>query len=335
MHLEINSLWLSTHNKTYYFQIPDNGCIRTKGFECTCGQGLETPNPWRTVSRGCYVQCQKFQRQSSGVESSHRGQSQPRPKAAAPGQGNCIGRIKKGKANWQSRPLFSGIYRQNILGDIRVEGCSWSTTPFGAICAFHRQLVGKTSQSWRQSICFLGRAPKDFGLIVSTPALHQTKSFKYCWTPSRSKIWPIWPNSSLQVDSNSPPTLFLFKLTVFVGDARERITINAMWCSHLCSAIARFVPSLKKLHLPVMNDFMLIEISDHQNLEVIEADLATDVTGESLKKLKQNKIRRKLKVTQKFSRNKKLIRLTRALTSCRKLFWDREHNCRMKISRQC
>ena len=115
-------------------------------------------------------------------------------------------------------------------------------------------------------------------------------------------------NSSLQVDSNSPPTLFLtvpFTLTIFVGDARERFTINAMWCRHLCSAMARFAPSLKKLHLPVMNDFMLIEISDQQNLEVIEADLATVVTGEeTLKKLKQNKIRSKLKVTQKFSRNR-------------------------------
>ena len=135
-----------------------------------------------------------------------------------------------------------------------------------------------------------------------------------------------------------PPTLSLtvpFTLTIFVGDARERFTINAMWCRHLCSAMARFAPSLKKLHLPVMNDFMLIEISDQQNLEVIEADLATVVTGETLKKLKQNKIRSKLKVTQKFSRNRNVIRLTRALTSCRKLIWDREHNCRMKISRQC
>ena len=162
MHLEINLLWLSANNKTYYFQIPDNGCICTKGFECTRGRGLETPNPWTTVSRGCHVQCQKFQRQSSGVESCHRGQSQPRPKAAAPGQGNCIGRIKRVKANWQFRPLCSGIYRQNILGDIRVEGCGCSTMPFGAICAFHRQLVGKTTQSWQQSICFLGRVPKDF-----------------------------------------------------------------------------------------------------------------------------------------------------------------------------
>ena len=177
VHLEINLLWLSANNKTYYFQIPDNGCIRTKGFECTCGQGLESPNPWTTVSRGCHVQCPKFQRQ--------RGQSQPRPKAAAPGQGNCIGRIKKVKANWLSRPLCSGIYRQNILGDIRVEGCDCSTIPFGTMCAFHRQVVVKTSQSWRQSICFLGRAPKDFRLIVLTPALHRTCSFKNCWTPSR------------------------------------------------------------------------------------------------------------------------------------------------------
>ena len=115
-----------------------------------------------------------------------------------------------------------------------------------------------------------------------------------------------------------PPTLSLtvpFTLTIFVGDARERFTINAMWCRHLCSAMARFAPSLKKLHLPVMNDFMLIEISDQQNLEVIEADLATGVTGESVKELKQNKIRSNLKVTSKFSRNKKVIRLTRALTS--------------------
>ena len=90
----------------------------------------------------------------------------------------CVGRIKKVKANWQSSPLCSGIYRQKILGDIRLEGCGCSTIPFGTMCAFHRQLVGKTSPSWRQSICFLGRAPKDFGLIVSTPALHQTKSLK-------------------------------------------------------------------------------------------------------------------------------------------------------------
>ena len=86
--------------------------------------------------------------------------------------------------------------------------------------------------------------------------------------------------------------------------------------------MARFAPSLKKLHLPVMNDFMLIEISDQQNLEVIEADMATGVTGESVKELKQNKIRSNLMVTSKFSRNKKVIRLTRALTSCRKLIWD-------------